>query len=162
MDINKKEQIKKNSEQSWANILLRYLNSKGCDYKIGEREIPAESVDVDIYAYSDSGKFKPLYLQLCLDVKPGNEGYEKISCTNKSYTFNNFGDTLGAVKGKKDKYIKQNKKFSHITMVVQTYYLTEDDGKYTIPKLTRECSQLGFEAIYILSPGEPEYVFKIC
>ena len=172
--MNENEQSKQNTERSWANILLRHLNANDCDYKVGNCKIPAMSADVDVCAYSESGSLEPLYLQLCLDVKPGDEGYERIPGTSKSHTFNRFGDTIEAIKAKAQKYTKQSKKFSHITVVVQSYYLIEDDREYRIPKLTKECSQLGFKAVYILSPkgeiygGEespsvmPERVFKIC
>ena len=91
--MNENEQSKQNAERSWADILLRHLNANDCDYKVGNCKIPAMSADVDVCVYSESGSLEPLYLQLCLDVKPGDEGYERIPRTSKSHTFNRFGDT---------------------------------------------------------------------
>lgn len=148
---NKKELNKYNNEKKWALILLRYLNSKGNDYIIKEDYTPpADWADVDVLAESSSGKFPPLYMQLCLDVKPGDEGYEKIE---GAHTFNNFGETLEAIRCKAEKYAKQKKDFSQITLIIQTLYLTEDDEKYCIPKLRDNCRQYKFKAIYLLSPG---------
>jgi hypothetical protein len=170
---NQKELIKCKREEEWTWILLRYLNSNGCDYAIGKDcTLPTDWVDVDVFAISDSGMYSTLYIQLCLDVEPKNEGYEELRRNPKVYTFNKFGETIGAIKGKIEKYKKQGKDFSQVTLVIQTYYLTDDDEKHYIPKLREECKNIGFKAIYLLSKkGEicdgqtiqedPERVFQI-
>ncbi|MDO9579511.1 MAG: hypothetical protein Q7J06_02930 [Bacteroidales bacterium] len=172
---NKKELNKYNCEKEWALILLRYLNGKGSDYIIKEDYTLIDGwADVDVFAESYSGKFPPLYIQLCIDVKPCDEGYEKIKDTSKSYMFKRFGKTFEAIKCKAIKYTKQRKNFSQITLVIQSRYLIEDDEKYRIPKLCHDCSQYKFKAIYMLSPkGQiydgrdkrgkeaPELVFQI-
>jgi len=162
---------KHKSEEGWALILLRYLNTNGCDYEIGENyTLPAHWADVDVFAKSASGKYLPLYIQLCLDVEPKNEGYVEIRKKPKVYTFNNFGETPEAIKGKVEKYEKQKKDYSQITLAIQTD-LIQDDEIYHVPRLREECKQYNFKAIYLLSPhGEiygppaeevPELVFQI-
>lgn len=171
---NKNELNKYNREKEWALILVRYINSKGNDYIISEDYIPpANWADVDVSAKSSSGNFPPLYMQLCLDVEPGNEGYEKIRGNINAHSFNNFGKTLDAIKYKADKYAKQGKDISQITLLVQSYYLIEGDKKYRIPELQDKCRQYKFKAIYILSPRgqiyggdkqieeDPEQVYQI-
>ena len=172
---NEKELNKYNNEKKWVLILLRYLNSKGNDYTIKEDYAPSvDWADVDVFAKSSSGKFSHLYMQLCLDVKPGDEGYERIGGNLNAYTFNKFGKTLDAIRCKAEKYRKQKRDFSQITLVIQSFYLIEDDGKYKIPKLRDNCRQYKFKAIYLLSPNgqiydghdkqrkeAPELVFQI-
>ena len=150
---NKNELNKYNREKGWALILLRHLNNKGSDYIIKEDYTPIDSwADVDVFAESYSGKFPPLYMQLCIDVKPCDGGYKKIKGTSKSYMFTKFGKTFEAIKGKATKYTEKGKNFSQITLVIQSHYLIEDDEKYRIPKLRRDCRQYKFKAIYLLSP----------
>ena len=179
---NKKSDNKYTNEEKWASILLRYLNSKGCDYKITKLSIPQGWADVDVCAKSPSDKYPPLYIQLCLDVEPGNEGYEKIMENPKVYTFNNCSDAEGAIERKIEKYIKQKKDFSKIILAVQSIgsYFIEDDEKYIIEPLKEKIKKLkkkyknigSFKAIYLLSKeGEicdgqmtqkdPERVFQI-
>ena len=170
---NKKELDKHKREEEWASIFLRHLNDGGLDYVIAELYTPSSWGDVDISARSASGTYPSLYIQLCLDTDPKNSGFEKIGEDQKARTFNNFGQTLEAIKGKVEKYEKQKKDYSQITLAIQTYYLIEEDEKYHIPRLRDECKQYKFKAIYLLSPKgqiygfdksveeSPELVFKI-
>ena len=170
---NKKELLKRQSDEAWASILLRYLNSKGYDYEVREPYTPPGWADVDVFAMSISGKHPSLYIQLTLDTNPKNSGYEKIWKNSKSHTFKNFGQTTEAIRGKVEKYTKQKMDFSQITLVIKSYYLIKDDEIYRIPKLYDECKQYKFKAIYLLSPKgqiygsdkqpkeQPEFVFQI-
>lgn len=144
------EKTKRELENGWASILLRYLNSAGYDYIIRERHIQDGWADVDVCAKSDSGKYPPLYIQLCLDVNPKDPGFEKTGKSSKIFT--KFGQTMEAIKAKAEKYKKQNVDFSQITLAVQSYYLIKDDEIYRVPQLRNECRKYKFKAIYLLSP----------
>lgn len=170
-------------EEKWASILLRHLNDVNeSDYIIIEPNTPSGWGDVDVCARSTSGTRPPLYIQLCLDVKPGSAGYERIMEYPKTYTFNNCGNVLGAIEGKIKKYTEQRKDFSGITLAVQSIgsWFIEGDEKYIIEPLKKECEELKkkykdigfFKAIYLLSQGgeisdgqtmqkNPERVFRI-
>ncbi len=167
MNVESKEDKKCRVEEGWANILLRHLNSTGCDYVIGEQHQLDGWGDVDVFAKSDSNKYSPLYIQLCLDVNPKSPGFEKI--LKRSRMFTGFGRTLEAIKAKAEKYKESHLDFSQITLAIQTYYLTEHDTVYSVPELRNQCKQFGFKAIYVLSPKgqfvdgkkDPERVFQL-
>lgn len=165
-------------EKSWASILLCYLNNKGFDYEIADLDIPSNWADVDVGAksYSDmSSSFmsSSLYIQLCWNMDPKNPGFEKIAENPKASTFNNFGETFKAIDGKVEKYERQNRNYSQITLAIQTYAWNKENEEYFIPRLREECKKYKFKAIYLLSPkGEiwgqcgieeeiPELVFQI-
>ena len=151
MNVESKEDKKRRIDEWWANILLRHLKKQqGCDYAIGKQHTPDGWADVDVFARSKTDKYPPLYIQLCSDINPKDPGFEKI--LKKSKMFKNFGQTIEAVKGKVEKYKKQDKDFSQITLVIQSHYLIDHDAIYRVPKLRDECNQYKFKAIYLLSP----------
>lgn len=144
--MNKKEK----EELEYAKIFVRYINSKfGFDYSaslssLGSIKIPRIYPDVDVVLFSSLRNFKPLFLQLVLNV----EFVERFGKRNTKL-FSEEKPEI-SIRKKEEKYKNQNKDISNIIILVQGY-LPLNEAKDFVGHVKYTSSK--FKGIYFIIPG---------
>jgi hypothetical protein len=137
-------------EKKWAQALIDYLNLKNnSDYIVTEHDNKStpQWADVDVEAMSQSKTFPTLYLQLATDSRI-DRVFKYNGHSTPVFTSDNI---LTAIVDKHNRYTKQGKNYSEITLVIQgTMSQSSVPFEFT-NQLFNECKKYNFKEIWYLS-----------